>query len=155
MKPTLIERGGLWVAGQIVLILAIIVGTTHNGTWVWPPTPAGIVGIGLLVLGSVIALPTFIALGHNLTPFPQPRADGTLTQRGPYAFVRHPMYFAMILLGFGWALAWHSRVGTIAAIVLAVFIDRKAAREECWLLQKFPDYARYRTRVAKLIPWIY
>jgi protein-S-isoprenylcysteine O-methyltransferase Ste14 len=39
--------------------------------------------------------------------------------------------------------------------VLAAFLDRKAAREERWLEEKFPDYPEYRRRVRKFIPFLY
>ena len=43
----------------------------------------------------------------------------------------------------------------IYAGVLLAFFDVKSRREERWLTEKFPDYAAYRTRVHKLIPFVY
>jgi protein-S-isoprenylcysteine O-methyltransferase Ste14 len=31
----------------------------------------------------------------------------------------------------------------------------KARREESWLQEKYPEYAAYKSRVKKLIPWVY
>jgi protein-S-isoprenylcysteine O-methyltransferase Ste14 len=58
-------------------------------------------------------------------------------------------------MAFGWAL-WIRSWFTIAyALALFVFIDLKARREERWLAEKFPEYAEYRRRVHKFVPFIY
>jgi protein-S-isoprenylcysteine O-methyltransferase Ste14 len=68
---------------------------------------------------------------------------------------RHPIYTGIILAGLGWAL-FHTNLVTLAlAVVLFVFFDIKSRREERMLLRKFPDYAAYRQRVKKLIPFVY
>ena len=43
----------------------------------------------------------------------------------------------------------------IGAIVLLLFFDIKARKEEAWLSHKFPEYDAYRSNVKKLIPWLY
>ncbi len=150
-----IERGGLWVLAQLVLIVVVVMLATHTGYWTWPPDALGSIGVLLLVLGSLLGAAAFVALGKNLTPFPQPRADGTLTRRAVYAYVRHPMYLALMVLAFGWACAWHSAAAALAALFMSLFFDRKARREERWLREKFSDYDAYCKRVARFLPGIY
>ena len=42
-----------------------------------------------------------------------------------------------------------------ASLVLAVFFHFKAVREERWLVEPYPAYAEYTTRVRRrLIPWL-
>ena len=55
----------------------------------------------------------------------------------------------------GWAIAWHSIAGALLAITLLVFFDMKARREERWLEAAYPDYAQYRGRTRKLVPFLY
>lgn len=38
---------------------------------------------------------------------------------------------------------------------MAIFFDTKAGVEERWLTKRFPEYAAYRRRVRKLIPFVY
>ena len=61
----------------------------------------------------------------------------------------------VILGALGWSLLRGSLIGLALTVGLFLFFDRKARREESWLMEKFPDYAAYRTRVHKLIPWFY
>jgi protein-S-isoprenylcysteine O-methyltransferase Ste14 len=96
-----------------------------------------------------------IRLGPNLTPLPYPKSSGTLVETGVYALVRHPMYCGAICAAVGWSL-WVQGVLTVGyAVVLVVFLDAKASREERWLRAKFPEYAAYAQRVRKLIPFVY
>jgi protein-S-isoprenylcysteine O-methyltransferase Ste14 len=69
--------------------------------------------------------------------------------------VRHPIYFAVLLGCLGLALASQSPLRLLLTLALLVFFDRKARREEIWLQEQYPEYASYKIRVKKLIPWIY
>ena len=46
-------------------------------------------------------------------------------------------------------------MGLALAAVVLVFFDIKSRREERWLMAKFPEYAGYRRRVRKHIPYLY
>lgn len=158
LKPenSFIARGGLWVLTQIPLMLAVLVVPLRFGAGHF--IPAGmlsVVGMMLTVSGFFLAVWALRGLGDALTPFPQPLDDATLNQRGPYRWMRHPIYSGVMLAGFGWALWWLSAAGAICALVLALFFDRKAAHEENWLRQKYREYSDYAQRVKKFIPGLY
>jgi protein-S-isoprenylcysteine O-methyltransferase Ste14 len=58
-------------------------------------------------------------------------------------------------MALGWGL-WLPGWLTIGyAILLFVFFDVKSRREERLLEAKFPEYAEYRKRVRKLVPFVY
>jgi protein-S-isoprenylcysteine O-methyltransferase Ste14 len=65
------------------------------------------------------------------------------------------MYTGVILTALGWALFRPSPIALVLVVGLAIFFDRKAAREEVWLADKYPGYAEYRKRTRKLIPYLY
>jgi protein-S-isoprenylcysteine O-methyltransferase Ste14 len=147
-------RGGWWVAVQIPLLLLAYLIPHWTGS-IPKESVITISGQVLLVAGALLTLAGVVALGRGLTPFPQPLPESSLRTRGAYALVRHPLYSGILLMACGWSLTSNSLAGLAFDIVLLVFFDRKAAREEIWLAEKFPDYAAYRRRVKKLIPWIY
>jgi protein-S-isoprenylcysteine O-methyltransferase Ste14 len=152
-------RGGEWVLWQFVLLLAILVAPRRlPGIPGWSPgaTRTGRIA-GLLSMAACIAVMRLgdRQLGDNLTPFPRPKADGTLVQTGIYGQVRHPLYLAFILGALGWSLLRGSTPALLLTLVLAIFFDSKAAAEEAWLVQRFPEYAAYRLRVAKFVPGLY
>ncbi len=120
------------------------------------PTAALTIGGFLFVLGLLLLAWAGLRLGSSLTPFPAPRTDQTLKTAGPYALVRHPMYGGGILIALGWSTIFTSLVGLVLTVVLAVFLDLKARREEAWLSERLDGYTDYRTRTPhKLLPFIY
>jgi protein-S-isoprenylcysteine O-methyltransferase Ste14 len=94
-------------------------------------------------------------LGRNLTPLPFPKASGSLVQTGIYGWVRHPLYGGLVLGALSWAIFHLSFSHLLGVLVLLLFFNAKADREETWLLQTYPEYAEYRTHVKKLLPWLY
>ena len=148
-------RGEWFVIAQTALMLAVLVAPKLEGRnvfWSGITGAAGgllcIVGLGFVVLGS-------IALGRNLSPFPKPKEKGTLVESGIFSVVRHPIYSGFSLAAFGWSVLWNSIAALIAALLLLAFFDIKARREERWLEEKFTGYAAYKSRVKKLIPFVY
>jgi protein-S-isoprenylcysteine O-methyltransferase Ste14 len=152
-------RGEGYVAVQIALFaLAVFGPRTRAGwpEWDFPYTLcASIAGALLLVAGGLLAVAGIFKLGANLTAVPYPRDEATLIATGPYRLVRHPIYGGGVLMAFGWALWVHGWLTIGYSIILLVFFDVKACREEQWLQEKFPDYGTYKKRVRKLIPFIY
>ena len=148
-------RGEWFVIAQAALMLAAVAAPKLDGRSI---SGAGItdaaggllclVGLGFVALGSM-------ALGRNLSPFPKPKDNGTLVESGIFSIVRHPIYSGFSLFAFGWSLVWNSIATLIAALVLLAFFDIKARREERWLEEKFAGYAAYKSRVKKLIPFVY
>lgn len=148
------SRGEWWVAGQMLLMLAAMVSPpTGNVPEQWRAgTRLG--GVILIGAGVLVAVAGMQRLGANLTPVPYPRENGTLITGGIYGVVRHPIYLGVLLGTLGWAVLRHSLVALLVTLALFVLFDRKAAREEVWLTQKYAGYAEYRRHVHKLIPWL-
>ena len=154
MSNSFIQRGGSWVVGQFLLLLAIA-GLDLTGHTSVKPLPLFIGGLALIVVATLCSIAGLLALGRNLTPFPKPSAKTELVQHGIYALIRHPLYTSVICAAVGSALIFQSWPALTAAVGLGVFFDAKARHEERWLRQKFPDYANYEFRVRRFIPWIY
>jgi protein-S-isoprenylcysteine O-methyltransferase Ste14 len=153
------QRGEWYVIAQVVLFLAIVLGPrTIAGLPPWPAvlvSVSSMTGIVLLALGGLVALFAALRLGSNLTPLPHPKEGATLVVNGMYRFVRHPIYFGVILMAIGFALAVQGWLTLVEAAGLALFLDIKSRREEVWLANHFPTYPAYQQRVRKLIPFLY
>ena len=153
------ERGEWYVIAQLGFFALVAAGPRELPGWpVWPTpvaTIASAAGLVLLLAGGALAVAGVFRLGPNLTVLPAPRDCAELVESGPYAIVRHPIYSGLVLGGFGWALTVHGTLTLLWALALFAFFDVKSRVEERWLSEKFPAYAEYRTRVKKLIPWLY
>jgi protein-S-isoprenylcysteine O-methyltransferase Ste14 len=112
-------------------------------------------GYAIFIVGSSIAIMAAFHLGKNLTPLPKPKDNAELVQTGLYGWVRHPIYFGVIVLALGWGLIQQTLLVWIYVLALIIFFDIKSRKEERWLVERFSTYADYQGRVRKLIPWIY
>ena len=150
-------RGGWWVVAQLAMFAAAYLIPEWYG-WSAPLAALDVIawaGYALLVAGLLLFAAGAAALGRNLTPFPRPTERAVLRTGGVYAWVRHPIYASVLFMAMGWSLVNHSIAGLGFDVLLLVFFDRKSAREERWLAEKFSGYADYCRRVRKLIPGIY
>ncbi|MCX6832254.1 MAG: isoprenylcysteine carboxylmethyltransferase family protein [candidate division Zixibacteria bacterium] len=146
----------LWVLGQwtflagFILVL-ILVSPSHD-----PLLPAWF-GIILCVLGPIIvafAVRSHRAINHSVRVKvgPSPDPEKKLVDCGIYTRVRHPMYFAAILLLLG-AAVWRGSFVALGYVGLAVvFLYFKASYEERLLLQTYSDYPAYMKRTGRLLP---
>lgn len=113
------------------------------------------IGLVLLAIGLMVVLRGARDLGRSLTPMPHPRRDAELVETGIYGQIRHPIYAGVILVGIGWATAMASARALLAAVLLVVWLDAKARREEAWLMAQFPGYSAYRARTRRFVPDVY
>lgn len=154
--PSLGPRGEGWLAAQLVLIAAV---GFAPGVDPWRAAGAaaalfGIIGTLISTAGVTIGIVAALELAgrRSFSALPVPPDEGVLVESGLYAQVRHPLYSGMALGGLGWAIAWVSpmALGALGALVVVLYL--KAAREEEWLVRRFPAYAAYRARTKRLIP---
>jgi len=142
---------------QFALLAAIalspLVGLNWSGVW---RSVGYVVGSALLATGMALIVAGAVALGHAVTPLPRPREGAALVAHGLYRYARHPIYGGVVLLGLGWALVFASVLGIALSVVLLLFFELKARREEEWLVGHYPGYGEYRRRTRrKYLPWIY
>lgn len=145
-------RGYIYVAGQF-LLLAILFTAPRM------PNPYGplsdllsYLGIALIVSGVVILIMSFTKLGKSLTANPVPKEDGVLVVDGLYSRVRHPIYFALLLLAAGVILdaGWWPQLIIGAMLYIQLLI--KASFEESLLKKKYPTYAAYAAKTPRFFP---
>jgi protein-S-isoprenylcysteine O-methyltransferase Ste14 len=132
------ERGERWVLAQLVLFVLILASLFVG---------AGVTRLGWIVAAVGLALGVWAAvtMGSSLSPFPRPPRDAELVDRGPYRYLRHPIYVGGVLFFAGLSLVF-SVYGLILTAVLAAFWVAKARLEERHLAERFPAYADYKRR---------
>ena len=86
-------------------------------------------------------------LGRNLTPFPRPKNNSMLVTTGIYRFTRHPIYYSLIFISFGFFIIKLSIYYLFLSISLALIIKFKIALEEQYLNNKFKNYLLYKNEV--------
>jgi protein-S-isoprenylcysteine O-methyltransferase Ste14 len=76
-------------------------------------------------------------------------------ETGAYRLVRHPIYGGLVAASLGWGLLTASAPALAGAAVLLAFFRLKSAREEAWLVARYPGYAAYRGRTRRMLPFLY
>ncbi len=104
-------------------------------------------GILIIIIASIFILIAIKDLGRNLSPFPKPKANSNLVTTGIYRFMRHPMYYSLIIISFGVFLTKLSIYHLCLTITLALLIKFKIILEEQYLKNKFKNYFLYKKGV--------
>lgn len=75
---------------------------------------------------------------------------------GPYAIVRHPMYFGILCLLLGGAVLLGSIWGTVCAVLGSTVLYIRSINEERVLAEELPGYREYMQKVRhRLIPGLF
>lgn len=154
--PSLGPRGEGWVVLQFALMGAIVIVAVLGPGWPGSVGSARLAaGTILAISGAAVVVGSARALGRGLTPFPSPAPSGRLVVRGPYRYVRHPIYTGGLLFFIGVALATSPAALLPIALLLVVWA-LKLSVEERFLRAAYPAYAGYcATTRRRLIPFVY
>lgn len=134
------------VALQIFTMIALIV---LNSIFTYG------IALAIQVLGVMIGIWAIISIGiGNFNIQPEVKSDSLIT-RGPYKWIRNPMYTAvylffipLVFLNFNWT-------NFILLVLLIVTLALKISREEKFLQEKFGNkYLEYKSSTKRLIPFI-
>jgi protein-S-isoprenylcysteine O-methyltransferase Ste14 len=118
-----------------------------------PPGPGRQVLSDVLVAcGTAWAVWSLRFLGRNVSVLAQARL---IADRGPYRWVRHPLYAGELVSSLGVAIAVNSYAAAGLWLALCGLQIYRALREEQLLLQALPAYRSYRSRTAALLPGVF
>jgi protein-S-isoprenylcysteine O-methyltransferase Ste14 len=91
----------------------------------------------------------------RLNILPDPHTNAILISNGPYRFIRHPMYTAILLGSSGLLFSQFTWFRLLIVVALAIVLVVKLTWEEKMLSHKFENYKQYRKQTYRLIPFIY
>ena len=91
--------------------------------------------------------------GRSFHASASPTAGGLVTT-GPYRFVRHPIYAAILLFVWAGVASHPSTVNVLTAIVATAATAVRIRTEEDSLVDVYPEYAEYARRTKRLIPFV-
>jgi protein-S-isoprenylcysteine O-methyltransferase Ste14 len=154
------DRGNRWIFGPLlVLSLAMTILPPYlDGLdlWVAHDTVTPYLGLALLILGGTLRMAAVFVLGRRFTGLVAIQEEHRLQTTGLYRYIRHPSYTGMLLYMAGFVLVFRCWLGLlVVAGTLAVLFARMNS-EEALLESEFgEEYASYRRRTWRLIPWLY
>ncbi len=154
------ENTGLRVFRMSMLVLIfLLLGTDWLRIgplgWRFVPRHSNLIwlGVALTIAGVALAIWARYNLGRNWSDKVVLKVDHELIRRGPYKYLRHPIYTGVVVGLIGTALTIGVWRGVLAVIVLATNYYVKAVREERILSAKFGDaFAEHRRRTGFFLP---
>jgi protein-S-isoprenylcysteine O-methyltransferase Ste14 len=105
-----------------------------------------------IVLG-LWAIWTIRPLNFNIVP--DVRVEGFLVEEGPYAYIRHPMYSAMLLVVLALVADSPSGLRVATFVLLGLDVLAKIVYEEKLLSAHYPRYTAYMADTKRLIPFVF
>lgn len=155
------DRGSLVVMSFVTgggVIVACVLAAVWTGVAIpWLRPQVTIAGIVVILLGTALRWWAIFTLGRYFTIDVAVRPTQSVVQSGPYRFVRHPSYTAILimLLGVGMALAnWASLVAMLAGGLIGL-LYRVRAEERALVEGLGQPYMDYMRTTKRFIPFIF
>lgn len=140
----------LSITGFLAMIAAVLV-LLHGGA-LFSASPA-VLGIQGLAVGLMVW--ARVAFGRRSFHAAADPTEGGLVKRGPYRFIRHPIYTAVCAFCWAGALAHPSRVALIGGLVVFAGALVRMLTEEWLLLRRLPGYREYARVTKRMVPGVF
>jgi protein-S-isoprenylcysteine O-methyltransferase Ste14 len=136
----------------VVIQLTVLLLFALTGPWIARST------FWLLLegLGGVLGLWSVWTMRiGNFNIRPEVKATSRLVRRGPYRWIRHPMYTALLLVTLALLLERFTPWRLLYWLILLVDLLIKLRYEETLLTAHFDEYAAYCRQTKRLLPLVY
>ena len=159
-----------WESEGLFMILALRIGglvlwLSMLGYLIYPPLLAwskvGLpewlrwLGVGLGIICVFLIYWMFSNIGTGITPTVATRSEHKLVTKGPYRWIRHPLYTFGTLFFLSFALMADSWFIALLALTAIIILSLRLPNEEAHLIEKFGDeYREYMKRTGKFLPKI-
>jgi protein-S-isoprenylcysteine O-methyltransferase Ste14 len=120
----------------------------------WSLLGEGPVTIGLQAAAVLLMIWARVTFGVRSFHYAANPTAGGLVTTGPYRWMRHPIYAAILLFVWaGIAAHWNPRNTVLGAVVTAMLFLRMIF-EEALVRETYPEYADYARRTRRVIPYL-
>jgi protein-S-isoprenylcysteine O-methyltransferase Ste14 len=124
----------------------------------WPPANPALWpwALGLLAIGVALGIAALaVNRPGNFIIRPEVKARANLVTGGVYRHLRHPMYAGLLLGALALVLLDPRPWRWLAWLALVAVLVAKSLREERYLQAAFEQYAAYRARTWRFLPWVW
>ena len=90
----------------------------------------------------------------NFNVSPEIKDNAILISHGAYKYIRHPMYFSVLLIMGGVIITEINTINILCYMVLIIVLYLKASKEEKLWSQRLVEYQQYKKKTKMFIPFI-
>lgn len=146
------ERNGRRLSTPVfVVLLLAIAGLVYTRSLL----ARGPVAIGLQVAAVLLMVWARIAFGLRSFHYAANPTEGGLVTTGPYRFLRHPIYAAILLFLWAGIATNLSPVSVALGLVATAMLSLRMVFEESLVRQRYPEYAEYASRTKRVVPFLF
>lgn len=110
----------------------------------------------IIIAGILVGIWAILAMrGGKLNISPDLKDGATIIREGPYKWIRHPMYLAVLTVMLGITLVDPNPARWILLIVLTINLVVKMHHEEKLLQARFKEYPGYQKSTKRILPFVY
>lgn len=121
-----------------------------------PIFPDEILFLSLGIAGALLGLWAIIVMElGRFNIIPDVHKNSRMVTKGPYKYIRHPMYDSVLMMTFAWVLGYLTIFRSAIWIVLVIDLILKLKYEEKLLADRYKEYQDYQKRTKSLIPFIF
>ena len=133
---------------QVALILLIIIYSFL--------TNLNLLNLSLIIVGLAVGFWAILLMRKSkLRITPDVATGAKLIKKGPYKYIRHPMYSSVLTICLGLFLTNIYSTTVYFFVLLVIVLNLKIIYEEGLLKKVFPNYKNYVKKTKKLIPFVY
>ena len=141
-----------------MLGFALVFRGGFGGTWLARPVASANplllwLCVMMTILGLLFAVWARLILGSNWSGTVTIKTDHQLIRRGPYRWIRHPIYTGMLAALLATAMIQGLLSGMVGFLFVLLALYRKARREESFLSQEFGEgFSEHRQHTGMFLP---
>ena len=143
----IIKNSNILVAIQFIVILILLF--TNQSIF------NNYISLFISSIGFIFGLYTlyFNQVG-NFNVRPEIKSNAKLISTGAYKYIRHPMYFCVLIIMGGVIVSDINIINIICYGILIIVLYLKSKKEEMLWSEKMEEYASYKEKTKMFIPFI-
>lgn len=114
------------------------------------------IGSAIIWIGIILRVWSVRSLGRFFRPIVVIQDGHRLVKRGPYKYVRHPSYTAVLIIFTGLIFVWSTWLGLLSFLLVWLAMIQRIRVEEKVLSERLhPEYGEYIENTKKFLPFIF
>jgi protein-S-isoprenylcysteine O-methyltransferase Ste14 len=115
----------------------------------------GPVSIGLQIAAFLLMIWARVTFGIRSFHYAANPTEGGLVTTGPYRYMRHPIYAAILLLVWTGVAVNMSPASVALGLVATAMVFLRILFEETLVRQRYPEYGEYARRTKRVVPFLF
>ena len=117
--------------------------------------PDNLILLIIFILSLLLGIYAILIMKFNFNIAPDLKTGAIFVYKGPYKYIRHPMYTTLIISLLCLVINYFTIIRLIVYVVLFSVLSIKMILEEKILSEEFDGYKDYILRTKRIIPFIF